>query len=70
LRVPALVMHDPADPRVPWAHGEAIAAAWPGSRLERADGLGHTRILRDERTLATVVDFVRMLHPVPLPAAC
>ena len=70
LRVPALVVHDPADREVPWAHGEAIAAAWPDSRLVRAEGLGHTRLLRDERTLGTVVDFVQMLHPVPLPAAC
>jgi pimeloyl-ACP methyl ester carboxylesterase len=70
LRVPALIVHDPADGDVPWAHGEAIAGAWAGSRLVRAEGLGHRRLLRDERTLAAAVDFIGTLYPVPLPAAC
>lgn len=70
LRVPALIVHDPADGDVPWAHGEAIAGAWAGSRLVRAEGLGHRRLLRDEQTLAAAVDFIRTLYPVPLPAAC
>jgi pimeloyl-ACP methyl ester carboxylesterase len=70
LRVPALVAHDPADADVPWSHGEAIAGAWAGSRLVRADGLGHRRILRDEQMLGTVVDFIQTLYPIPLPAAC
>ena len=70
VRVPALVVHDPADREVPWAHGESIAKAWSGSRLLRAEGLGHTRLLRDERTLAAAVDFIQTLDPVPLPAAC
>jgi pimeloyl-ACP methyl ester carboxylesterase len=70
LRVPALVVHDPADREVPWAHASAIAGAWSGSRLVRAEGLGHRRLLRDEGTLGTVVDFIQTLYPVPLPAAC
>jgi pimeloyl-ACP methyl ester carboxylesterase len=61
LHVPALVVHDPADREVPWAHGQAIADAWPGSRLVAAEGLGHRRLLRDERTLTTVIDFIHAL---------
>lgn len=66
LRVPALVVHDPADREVPWAHARAIADAWPGSRLLPAGGLGHNRLLRDERILDTVTDFI---HTLPRQAA-
>lgn len=67
LHCPALVLHDPADREVPWAHAESIADAWPGSRLVAAEGLGHRRLLRDERTLATVTDFIHAL-PRQAPA--
>jgi len=58
LRVPALVVHDPADREVPWAHAQSIADAWPGSRLLPAEGLGHNRLLRDERILSAATDFI------------
>jgi pimeloyl-ACP methyl ester carboxylesterase len=58
LRVPALVVHDPADRDVPWAHGESIAQAWSGSRLLRAEGLGHRRLLRDPAILAAATEFI------------
>ena len=71
LHVPALVVHDPADREVPWAHAQAIADAWPGSRLLPADGLGHSRLLRDERILTAVTDFIHALprQAAPLAAA-
>lgn len=71
LHVPALLVHDPADREVPWAHAEAIADAWPGSRLVPAEGLGHRRLLRDERILTTVTDFIHALprQAAPLAAA-
>jgi pimeloyl-ACP methyl ester carboxylesterase len=59
LRARALVIHDPDDPEVPFAHGAAIAEAWPGSRLERAPGLGHHRVLRDPGVIDAAVAFVR-----------
>jgi pimeloyl-ACP methyl ester carboxylesterase len=54
-----LVIHDDADPEVPFAHGERLAATWPQARLHPIAGLGHRRILRDERVVAEVVEFVR-----------
>ncbi|HEX6373661.1 MAG TPA: alpha/beta fold hydrolase [Longimicrobium sp.] len=69
LHVPALLVHDPADREVPWSHAESIADAWPGSRLVAAEGLGHNRLLRDERILATVTDFIRALPRQPVLAA-
>lgn len=61
LTTPALILHDPDDPEVPWEHGAAIAEAWAGSRLLPRDGLGHYRILDDPHTIAAVVDFVERL---------
>ncbi len=58
LDVPCLILHDPADREVPWAHGSAIARAWPGATLEPLDGLGHRRLLRDPDVIQRVVEFV------------
>jgi pimeloyl-ACP methyl ester carboxylesterase len=65
MRVPALIIHDRGDPEVPFAHGEAIAAAWPGARIEGVEGLGHNRLLRDPAVIARAVEFVRGATPAP-----
>ena len=49
-----LVVHDREDRFVPFAEGQALVAAWPGSELLEATGLGHHRLLRD----AGIVDRV------------
>jgi pimeloyl-ACP methyl ester carboxylesterase len=59
LTTPALIVHDPADREVPFAHAEAIAAAWPGARLFPVSGLGHYRLLRDPAVIERAVDFVQ-----------
>ena len=58
LHVPALVVHDVDDIDVPWHEGEAIARAWPQARLIRTAGLGHRRILKDDQTIRSVVEFI------------
>jgi pimeloyl-ACP methyl ester carboxylesterase len=58
MRARLLLVHDPEDPEVPFAHGREIAAAWPGAVLVRAPGLGHGRLLRDPGVIAAAVDFV------------
>jgi pimeloyl-ACP methyl ester carboxylesterase len=68
LRAPALIIHDPEDREVPIAHGEAIAAAWPGARLARVSGLGHHRLLRDPAVIETAVAFVRGASAEPVAA--
>jgi pimeloyl-ACP methyl ester carboxylesterase len=62
LTQPALVLHDPADPEVPWSHGEALARAWVGSELVPAAGDGHYRILTSPAVLARAVAFVAGLR--------
>lgn len=54
----ALILHDPTDREVPFAHGQAIAAAWPGARLEPVRGLGHRRLLSDRRVIERAVELV------------
>jgi pimeloyl-ACP methyl ester carboxylesterase len=53
-----LVFHDRADREVPFAHGAAIAAAWPGARLVATEGLGHKRIVSEPSIVRDAVDFV------------
>jgi pimeloyl-ACP methyl ester carboxylesterase len=41
IRAPTLVIHGTEDPLFPIAHGEALAAEIPGSRLLALEGMGH-----------------------------
>ena len=66
-RTRSLVIHDPTDREVPFAHGQAIVAAWPGARLEVARGLGHRRLLSDRGVIERAVEFVHQLDVVELP---
>jgi pimeloyl-ACP methyl ester carboxylesterase len=59
LRQPGLVFHDVADREVPFAHGRAIAEAWPAARLVPLTSLGHTRPLADREVVRTTVAFLR-----------
>lgn len=45
IAVPVLVVHDPADPLVPFAEARAAAAALPRARLVAVRGPGHTGVL-------------------------
>jgi pimeloyl-ACP methyl ester carboxylesterase len=58
LAVPLLTIHDRDDAEVPWQHGRAVAALWPGAELAITEGLGHRRILRDPEVVARAVAFV------------
>jgi pimeloyl-ACP methyl ester carboxylesterase len=59
MTTPALIVHDRDDPDVPYAHGEEIAAAWPGAELVTTSGLGHRAALRDPAVIRTTVTFLR-----------
>ena len=62
LAAPALVLHDPADDEVPWAHGAAIAGAWPRATLVPVPGEGHFRILTAPDVVARAVEFIAALR--------
>lgn len=58
LRIPGLVMHDRADRAVPFLHGVAVAAAWPGARFVPLEGLGHRRVLDAEAVHQDILEFI------------
>lgn len=58
-----LVIHDRDDREVPFAHGERLVDAWREGALHPTTGLGHRRILRDERVIADVVAFTGIGRP-------
>ena len=55
---PALIVHDLHDLDVPWAEGECYARFWPDSRLLSTQGLGHNRIVHDDRVIAAALRFL------------
>lgn len=57
-RVPLLVVHDRADREAPFAGGEALVNSWPGSRLLVTEGLGHRRILSNEKVIEAAAGFL------------
>ncbi len=63
LEQPLLVIHDREDREVPFHEGVALADAWPNSRLQPTDGLGHTRIIRDDAVVRSVVAFMAESSP-------
>lgn len=60
---PGLIVHDPEDRTVPFAASQALHAAWPGSQLETAAGLGHRRLLADADVIARSVAFIAAGRP-------
>lgn len=59
LRIPLLVIHDRADREAPFAGGEELARTWPGARLLATEGLGHRRILGDEKVVSAATAFLQ-----------
>lgn len=54
----ALLIHDEEDDEISWHSSEKIAKSWPGARLIKTRGLGHRRIVRDERVVQHVITFL------------
>ncbi len=62
-RLPApidlLLVHDRNDRDVTVEHAQALKAVYPAAQLLVTEGLGHTRILKDEKVIDQCVTFVR-----------
>ncbi len=56
--VPTLIVHDSGDRQTPYADAVRLVDGLPDARLVTTDGLGHRKILRDERVLREVMAFV------------
>ncbi|HYV50036.1 MAG TPA: alpha/beta fold hydrolase [Myxococcaceae bacterium] len=58
LGKPGLVVQSDDDAELPITHAETLARLWPEARLDRRQGLGHFRLLRDPSVVEDVVAFV------------
>ena len=61
LRQPALFIHSGDDEVVPIEDSLDSAAAWPGARHMRVEGLGHRRILSDLTVVGAAVEFISIV---------
>lgn len=53
-----LLVHDEGDKDVSMNHPLAVMEAYPKATLLRTTGLGHTRILKDDKVIRAVVTFI------------
>lgn len=53
-----LLVHDEDDKEVSLEHPLALIAKYPKAQLHKTEGLGHTRILRDDAVIKKCVDFI------------
>lgn len=58
LTTPALIVHDNNDFAVPVSHAKLLSSSWPNSQLLITSGLGHNQILRDKKTIQSIVDYL------------
>jgi pimeloyl-ACP methyl ester carboxylesterase len=58
METPVLVIHDADDTEIDVEDGIHLASLWRGARVEITSGLGHRRILRDERVVSRTVSFL------------
>ncbi len=58
MTVQGLIVHDKQDIDVHYEQAEALHENWKGSKLILTEGLGHRRILSDDKVIASILDFV------------
>jgi len=54
-----LLIHDEDDLDIPWQNSEEIANAWSGAQFVKTSGLGHRRILQDEKVRQRILHFLQ-----------
>ncbi len=54
----ALILHDVDDKVVPLTYSKQVKAVWPNAQLEEVQGTGHFRIMRDERVIDRIANFL------------
>ena len=55
-----LIIHDKSDLEVPYSNAEALKKINPTASLILTNGLGHTRILRDNELVKQVLKFIKL----------
>ena len=58
LKMPFLIVHDREDREVGFEQGEGYAQGLPNTEFIGTEGLGHRRILRDDKVVQALIDFI------------
>ena len=58
LTLPVIVFHDKQDRDVAFEQGVGYGEGFPNAKFVPTEGLGHRRILRDEKVISTLVEFL------------
>jgi len=58
LQLPTLIFHDINDKRIPIAHSKKLCSQWPSAILVKTKGLGHRKILDDEKVIEQSCRFI------------
>lgn len=67
IKVPSLIVHDESDGEIPFEDGQEVARSMGAASFHKTSGLGHLRILKDRRAVATAVSFVTDSYPSTIP---
>lgn len=57
--LPLLIIHDEEDPDVFILHADELRKVYPSAIIYRTRGLGHTRILKDEKVIGRCLEFIK-----------
>ena len=58
FHVPTLLIHDANDKEIGIEHSQQICKMWPWARLVTTEGLGHRKILDDEKVANKMLNFI------------
>lgn len=59
VKCPTLIIHGKQDLDVPFSHAEHLKGMKPDSQMQLFEEMGHRRILKDEKSLAVVLEWVK-----------
>jgi pimeloyl-ACP methyl ester carboxylesterase len=60
FHVPTLIFHDSEDKEVNIENAKALCQQWPWAVLKETHGLGHRRILYDEKVVEETIEFIKL----------
>jgi len=60
FHVPTLIFHDTEDKEVNIENAKELCQKWPWAVLKETHGLGHRRILYDEKVIRETVEFIKL----------
>lgn len=64
LDIPGLIIHDYYDMEATYDNALVFNDTWPKGQLISTKGLGHSRILRDRKTIELMINFVSVKEPI------